>query len=142
MAELVPRFNNYYFIIFNHSSEGINVRHSNKITNQKGGSFIGMLIVIAAIVFLGLIGLKVGPAYLEYINVKNAVKKVANSVDLTDKKAIVTQFNNSASIDNISVVKGSDLIVNDGVVSVDYQVIVPIMSNVSVLLDFNASSVK
>ena len=118
------------------------MHQTNQINNQKGGSFIGMLIVIAAIVFLGMIGLKVGPAYLEYMNVKNAVKKVANSVDLTDKKAVITQFNNSASVDNITVVKGSDLVVNDGVVSVEYQVVVPIMANASALLNFNATSAK
>ena len=118
------------------------MHQTNQINNQKGGSFIGMLIVIAAIVFLGMIGLKVGPAYLEYMNVKNAVKKVASSVDLTDKKAVITQFNNSASVDNITVVKGSDLVVNGGVVSVEYQVVVPIMANASALLDFNATSAK
>lgn len=110
--------------------------------NQKGGSFIGLLIVITAIVFIGMIGLKVGPAYLEYLNVKNAVKKVANSTDLTDKKAVATQFDNSASIDNITVVKGSDLVVNNGVVSVEYQVVIPIVANASALLDFNATSAK
>ena len=111
-------------------------------TNQKGMTFIGMVIVIAAVVFFAMLGLKLGPAYLEFMNVKNAVKKVANSADLSDKKAVATQFNNSASIDNISVVKGSDLVVNNGVVSVEYQVVVPIMANASVLLDFNASSSK
>lgn len=118
------------------------MHNKNQITNQKGGSFLGMLILIAAIVLLGMIGLKVTPAYLEYMNVKSAVKKIASSVDLTDKKAIVTQFNNSAAVDNITVVKGSDLVVNNGVVSVEYQVVVPIMANASVLLDFNATSAK
>ncbi len=110
--------------------------------NQKGGSFIGMVIVIAAIVFFAMLGLKLGPAYLEYMNVKNAVKKVANSTDLSDKKAVITQFDNSASVDNISVVKGSDLVVNNGVVSVEYQVVIPIVANASALLDFNATSAK
>ena len=118
------------------------MRQTNQINKQKGGSFIGMLIVIAAIVFLGMIGLKVGPAYLEYMNVKNAVKKAANSVNTTDKKAVATQFNNSAAVDNITVVKGSDLVVNNGVVSVDYQVVVPIMANASALLNFSATSAK
>ncbi len=118
------------------------MHQTNQINNQKGGSFIGMLIVIAAIVFLGMIGLKVGPAYLEYMNVKNAVKKVASSVDLTDKKAVAVAFDKSASVDNITVVKGSDLVVNGGVVSVEYQVVVPIMANASALLDFNATSAK
>ena len=109
---------------------------------QKGATFIGMVIVIAAVVFFAMLGLKLGPAYLEFMNVKNAIKKVANSADLSDKKAVASQFNNSASIDNISVVKGSDLVVNDGTVSVDYQVVVPIMANASVLLDFKATSAK
>lgn len=110
--------------------------------NQKGGSFIGMVIVIAAIVFIGMIGLKVGPAYLEFLNVKNAIKRAANSADLTSKKAVVDAFDKSASVDNIKVVKGSDLIVNNGVVSVEYQVVIPIMANASALLDFNATSAK
>jgi hypothetical protein len=110
--------------------------------NQKGGSFIGMIIVIAAIVFFAILGLKLAPAYLEYMNVKNAVKKVANSTDLSDKKAVATQFDNSATVDNISVVRGSDLVVNNGVVSVEYQVVIPIMANASALLDFNATSAK
>ena len=114
----------------------------NQVKRQKGATFIGMVIVIAAVVFFAMLGLKLGPAYLEFMNVKNAVKKVANSADLSDKKAVASQFNNSASIDNISVVKGSDLVVNDGSVSVDYQVVVPIMANASVLLDFKATSAK
>lgn len=110
--------------------------------NQKGGSFIGMVIVIAAIVFIGMIGLKVGPAYLEFLNVKNALKRAAGSADLTSKKAVADAFDKSAAVDNITVVKGSDLVVNNGVASVEYQVVIPIMANASALLDFNATSSK
>ncbi|WP_047541574.1 DUF4845 domain-containing protein [Methylotenera versatilis] len=110
--------------------------------NQKGGSFIGMIIVIAAIVFLGMLGLKVGPAYLEFMNVKNALKRAASSADVTSKKAVADAFEKSARVDNITVVKGSDLVVNNGVVSVEYQVVVPIVANASALLDFHATSAK
>ena len=110
--------------------------------NQKGGSFIGLVIVIAAIVFIGMIGLKVGPAYLEFLNVKNALKRAASSADLTSKKAVADAFDKSASVDNITVVKGFDLVVNNGVVSVEYQVVIPIVANASALLDFNATSAK
>lgn len=118
------------------------MHHTNQMNNQKGGSFIGMLIVIAAIVFWGLLGLKVGPAYLEYMNVKNALKRATSSADVTSQKAIAEAFDKSARVDNITVVKGSDLVVSDGVVSVEYQVVVPIMANASALLDFNATSAK
>ncbi len=118
------------------------MHHTNQMNNQKGGSFIGMLIVIAAIVFLGMLGLKVGPAYLEFMNVKSAMKRATASADVTSKKAVADAFDKSARVDNITVVKGADLIVNNGVVSVEYQVVVPIMANASALLDFNATSTK
>ncbi len=118
------------------------MHYTNQVKSQKGGSFIGMLIVIAAIVFLGLLGLKVGPAYLEFMNVKSAIKRATNSADVTSKKAIADAFDKSARVDNITVVKGSDLVVNNGVVSVEYQVVVPIMANASALLDFNVTSTK
>ncbi|WP_232415341.1 MULTISPECIES: DUF4845 domain-containing protein [Methylotenera] len=110
--------------------------------NQKGASFIGMVIVIAAIVFWGLLGMKVGPAYLEFMNVKSAIKRAVTSTDVTDKKTIAAAFDKSARVDNITVVKGSDLVVNNGVVSVEYQVVIPVMANASALLDFNATSAK
>lgn len=110
--------------------------------NQKGASFIGLIIVIAAIVFWGLLGMKVGPAYLEFINVKSAIKRAVTAADVTNKKSIADAFDKSARVDNITVVKGSDLVVSNGVVSVEYQVVVPIMANASALLDFNATSAK
>ncbi len=118
------------------------MHYTNQVKSQKGGSFIGMLIVIAAIVFWGLLGLKVGPAYLEFMNVKSAIKRATNSADVTSKKAVADAFDKSARVDNITVVKGSDLVVNNGVVSVEYQVVVPIMANASALLDFNVTSAK
>ncbi len=44
--------------------------------NQSGMTFIGLVLVIAAIICIAVVGMKVVPAYLEFINVKNAIKKV------------------------------------------------------------------
>jgi type II secretory pathway pseudopilin PulG len=110
--------------------------------NQRGMTFIGLVLVIAAVLFLAVIGMKVVPAYLEFVNVKNAIKKAANSADTSDKKAVMDAFSKSAAVDNITVIKPADLVVNGGVISVEYQVVVPIVANASVLLDFSASSAK
>ncbi len=110
--------------------------------NQSGMTFIGLVLVIAAVIFLAVIGMKVVPAYLEFINVKNAIKKAAASADTSDKKAVLLSFQKYAEVNNIEVVTGKDLIVNGGVISVDYQVVVPIVANASVLLDFSATSAK
>jgi hypothetical protein len=111
-------------------------------SKQAGMTFLGMLIVIAALICIAVVGMKVAPAYIEFMNVKNAIKRAISSVDTVDKKSIATAFDKSAAVDNISVVKGSDLVVNGNAVSVDYQVTIPIVANASVLLDFSASTSK
>ena len=109
---------------------------------QAGMTFIGMIIVIAALICIAIVGMKVMPAYLEFMNVKNAIKKAASSADTSSKKAVADAFGKSAAVDNITVITGNDLVVNGGVVSVDYQVVVPIVANASVLLDFSATSAR
>jgi Domain of unknown function (DUF4845) len=108
--------------------------------SQHGMSFIGMVIVIAAIVSIASVGMKVMPAYLEYTAVKNAIKKAVADGD--GKRGIVEAFDKIASVDDIKNVKGADLVVSDNQASVDYQVVVPIVANASVLLDFSASATK
>jgi hypothetical protein len=104
-------------------------------TNQAGMTFIGLIIVIAAVICFAVVGMKVMPAYLEFMNVKNAIKKAASSADTSSKKAVADAFSKSAAVDNITVVTGN-------VISVDYQVLVPLVANASILLDFSATSAK
>ena len=107
---------------------------------QTGMTFIGLVLVIAAVVCIAVVGMKVAPAYGEFMNIKKAVKKAAGEAD--NKKDIAASFDRTASIDNIERVKGADLVVNNGVASVEYQVVIPIVANASILLDFNATSAK
>ncbi len=109
---------------------------------QTGMTFIGLIIVIGSLVCIAVVCMKVIPAYLEFMNVKNAIKKAASSADTSSKKAVADAFGKSAAVDNITVVTGNDLVVNGGVVSIDYQVTIPIVANASVLLDFSATSAK
>ena len=107
---------------------------------QAGMTFIGLVLVIAAVVCIAVVGMKVAPAYSEFMNVKNAIKKAAGAAD--NKKEIAASFDRTAQIDNIESVKGADLVVNNGVASVEYQKVIPIIANASILLDFSATSAK
>lgn len=114
---------------------------------QHGMTFIGLVLMIAGLVFIAVIGMKLVPAYIEFMSVKNAIKKIGNEASLAEMspKDIATEFDKSASIDYITVVKGSDLVIEKGesgksVVSVDYQQVIPLVANVSALLDFSAST--
>ena len=118
------------------------------LKKQQGMTFIGAIFVIAAIVFFAMLGLKLVPAYLEFMNIKNAVKKLSNeaSFNSMSKKELSNAFNRSAQIDDFKSVTGADLQVakTDGgnVVSVQYQKMIPVFANASVLLDFNATTAK
>lgn len=116
------------------------------VKKQQGMTFLGLVIVVAAIVFLAMIGMKMVPAYIEFMGVKKAITRIAAEPDFNDmgKKEIMQAFDKAASATYVEVVKGSDLVIESGdagkVITVDYQVVKPIIANVSVQMDFHASS--
>ncbi|MDO9281021.1 MAG: DUF4845 domain-containing protein [Methylotenera sp.] len=118
----------------------------NNRKTQSGATLLGMLIVGAMVAFVALIVMKMVPAYTEYFSVKQALKAMKQeSLSTMSKKEISNSFDRRASTGYIEVVKGSDLIIEktaggDTVVSVEYQVVKPVIANVSVLIDFSASS--
>jgi len=114
---------------------------------QRGMSFIGLVLMIAGIVFVAVIGMKLAPAYIEYFAVKKAIVRISNEPNFSDlsKGEIAAAFDKSASIDDINEVKGKDLQLskNDNgksVVSVEYEKVVPLFGNVSALLEFSATT--
>lgn len=114
---------------------------------QRGMTFIGLVLMIAGIVLVAVIGLKLAPAYIEYFSVKKAIIKISNdpAFEQMSKSDVAAAFNRSAVIDNIRVVSGADLELGrdeagQAVVSVEYQTVVPLIANVSALLDFSTSS--
>ncbi|MDO9051061.1 MAG: DUF4845 domain-containing protein [Methylotenera sp.] len=118
----------------------------NNRKTQSGATLLGMLIVGAMVAFVALIIMKMVPAYTEYFSVKQALKAMKQeSLSTMSNKEISNSFDRRASTGYIEVVKGSDLIIEktaggDTVVLVEYQVVKPVIANVSVLIDFSASS--
>jgi hypothetical protein len=116
------------------------------LKKQQGATFLGMVIVAAGLIFVAIIGMKLAPAYIEFVSVKKVLKAMGNdsSLNSMSTKEVRQSFDKRKSIDNISSVKGEDLVIKkDGgttVVTADYQVQKPLMGNVTALLDFHASS--
>jgi hypothetical protein len=112
---------------------------------QSGLSLIGVLIVGALLAFVFLIGMRCVPVYTEYMAIKRILNVIADSGG-SDKTAadVRRDFDNRAIIDDVSTVSGKDLIVDKRrgniVVSVEYSRTVPIVANVSLLFEFQASS--
>ena len=123
----------------------LNKQQSNA-KNQKGITFIGVLIIAALLIFIAIVGMKMMPAYMEYMAVKKVIRAMGQEqLSTMNKNEIVKSFNRRKSIDDIKSVTAGDLMVEKNetgntVVSVEYQVVQPIMGNVSALIDFKASS--
>jgi hypothetical protein len=98
--------------------------------------------MIVGIVIIVVIGVKLVPAYIEFSAVKNAIAKIGKNPSLAEMtpREIKDDFNKSASIAYITVIDSNDLVIERGIVTADYQVVVPLVGNISALLDFKAST--
>lgn len=115
---------------------------------QHGLTFMGFIIGAFILVLVSIVGLKLIPAYMESMKIKNIFTVIANSPEMqkASHKDIQGSFYNRASIDNITVIKPDDIdITNEGgrlVLSTSYAVKVPLAANVSLYLEFNLTSAK
>lgn len=117
------------------------------VTKQLGMSAIGLIIIVGIVGTLVVSGMKVAPAYIEYFAVKKALDHLSKESNFNEmsKNDMVTAFNKSATIDNITSVTGKDIVVSKSasganIASIEYQVVKPLFANVSALIDFSAST--
>ena len=112
------------------------------IHSQRGVSMLGIFLICVVIVFVAIGAMKIVPAYMEY----GTVKKAAMAAKDGAKTVVDVQkaFDRRATVDDISVISGKDLdITKEGtniVVSFKYDKKIPLFHNLSVLLEFSASS--
>lgn len=110
-------------------------------------TFMGVVFTGAIIVFVAMIVMKLFPSYVEYNSIKQVIKKIGSEPDFANmtKQDIISTFDKGASTGYISVIKGSDLTITKDetgkpVVTAEYQVVTPLVGNVSALLDFKTST--
>jgi hypothetical protein len=109
---------------------------------QGGISLTGLIVGSALLIAVTLVGMKIVPAYMEFLSVKKVLTAMKQEpLDTMSASEIKKSFDKRATIAYISVVKGSDLTIEKTsagtTVDVEYQVIKPIAGNVSVLIDFS-----
>lgn len=112
---------------------------------QYGMLLLGFL--LATGVLLAMLAIRLTPAYLEYFAVKRIMVLLAHDAAFPrmSRADMITTFQKRADSVDIHSVEVKDLAFlrdEDGrtALSVDYQVSVPVVSNVSILLDFEAST--
>lgn len=113
---------------------------------QQGLGFAGVIILLIAIVFIAIIGMKLVPAYIEYFTIKKAITGMTQSGELRGGSVadVRKAFDRRAAVDDITALRPEDLEIskegNEIVVSFAYEKRVPLFYNISVLIDFAGSS--
>lgn len=112
--------------------------------NQRGVTLVGMLMAAIVIVVVAIGGLKVAPAYIEYFTAKKAIVAIAQANSKATVAEVRYAFQMRQAIDNIDVIGPKDLEItkegNDIVISFAYPKRVGLFGNVSLVIDFSASS--
>ena len=115
--------------------------------SQSGFSLISMTLVALFMAAVVLVFLRIVPVISEYLAIKQAIGATVASAD--PATATVSQlrlaFTKRAELADVTSVHASDLDISkeDGghiVISVDYSRKVPLVSNVSLLIDFSVTS--
>ncbi|QJD88696.1 DUF4845 domain-containing protein [Duganella dendranthematis] len=111
---------------------------------QQGISLVGLIVVLAALGFVLMLGLKIVPTYMEYRAIKNAIataKATGGGVIEIQKS-----FDASATAGYISSISSRDLIIekNNGEtdISFAYEKKIPLVGPASLLLEYEGTTAK
>ena len=112
---------------------------------QLGVSLSGLIMGAVIVIAILLLGMKLAPSYIEFFAIKKAVNAIASEARGGASVAEVRKtFDNRATIDDISTIKGSDLeITKEGgalVIRAAYRKEIKLAGNVGLFIDFDAAS--
>lgn len=113
--------------------------------SQRGVTLISLIMILGFIGFVALLILKIGPIYMDHSKVSGALAKlkevpgIENQSDFQIRDGLRKQF----GVNYVYDVKPEDVqITKSGgylKVTIEYEVVKPIMGNLSVLVEFNDS---
>lgn len=116
---------------------------------QQGMTFIGMLLTMAAVIMAAILVMRAVPVYLQHYTIIQSIKGL-NTVPVAsltgdsyaDVEVLRRSFDKYLVINGLDNLKADQLVIvpngtNKFRVSLKYQVVKPLMYNISLLFDFN-----
>lgn len=119
------------------------MQQTRRILNAERGltltSLIAWLVVLG---MLAVLALKIAPAYAEYRAIRHAMVKAKEAGGSVAE--LRGAFDKHAQINNVSAISGRDLVIardgDDTTISFAYEKRVPLMGNVSLVIDYAGST--
>jgi hypothetical protein len=113
---------------------------------QRGLTLTNLLLWAFLIVFLALGIMKIMPAYVENKTITHILEGIVHDPEMQNATVadVRTKFSKNAMMNNITVINPEDIQVDKNgpvmVLSVKYSVKIPLVSNASLLLEFDSST--
>ena len=111
---------------------------------QLGISLGGLMVFAGIFIVLAMVGMKMGPSYLEFASIKKAVISIAQEKPGASVNDVRKAFDARATVDAITTISGKDIEVTkeDGalLISASYRKEIPLAGNVGVYIEFRATS--
>jgi len=114
--------------------------------SQRGLTMFGFLFVAIVFIAIAMLAMKLVPAYIEFFSVKKILATMGQSAELKSMSNadIRKDFEKRASVGYVTVVKPEDLSVDRSsgspVVTAQYEYRAKLVGNVSLVVDFSAST--
>ena len=113
---------------------------------QRGIGLTGLIVGVVLLVMGALLGFKLFTPYTEYFTIQKTFKALTQNPALKsgNHREILAAYRRYTMIDNVTAISEDDIeVTKDGntfVLSASYSVKVPLVANVSLLIDFAPSS--
>ncbi len=113
---------------------------------QRGLSLIGFLFLGLVAFFIAMLAMKLVPAYIEFFSVKKILSSMAqdSALKTMSNNEIRSSFSKRAQTGYVNVVKPEDLTIErtggSPVISVEYEYRAPLVADISLVVDFKAST--
>jgi len=115
---------------------------------QLGITFSGFIMVAFVLIFVAILGMKLVPAYIHSAEISSIFKAVASdpAMQSASIKEIKDSYSRRAYINAINDISPDDIeVVKENAnlsLSANYAVKIPLVANITLLLEFNPSSDK
>jgi type II secretory pathway pseudopilin PulG len=114
------------------------------IHGERGTSLSGLIFLLAIVGVIAVFAMKVFPSFVEYRSIQNAVtaaKALNGSV-----REMQESFDKNVQVSNITALSGRDLVISkesgQPEISFKYEKRIPLVANVSLLIDYAGTTDK
>ncbi len=115
---------------------------------QRGVSLLGLIAVLVLLGVGAMLGFKLFNPYLQYFTIQKTFKALTQNPEIKsgNRREILNAYQRLTLIDSITAIAEDDIEItkagNTLVISANYSVKIPLVSNFSLVIDFAPSSAK